>query len=92
MTKKAGYPLIIAMLLIPLMMGSVLPSASSAQEPGVPETIDLVLVIDNSNSMSGVPEHTATDPFNLRIATTRALIDVASTDFDASRVRIGVIA
>lgn len=91
-TKKTGYHLIVAMLLIFLMMGNVLPSATSAQEPGVPETIDLVLVIDNSDSLSGVPEHTATDPFNLRIATTRALIDVASTDFDASRVRVGVIA
>jgi len=68
-----------------LSMWVGVPALPTRAQSSVPETLDLVLVIDNSNSMLD------TDEWDLRIATARLLIDVASTDFEASRVRVGVV-
>jgi Mg-chelatase subunit ChlD len=89
--RKAVYNTVSVLILLLLLWDSAFVSHAGAQSDTAPETLDLVFVIDNSNSMSGAAGYPPTDEYNLRIATARVLIDVASTDFEASRVRVGVI-
>ena len=83
--KMRTVLILISCLLLPYSaVGAPLPA-----EEG-PSTLDVVFVIDNSNS-TWDPTYPATDPDNLRIHVARALVDMLSIEADTFPARVGVV-
>lgn len=95
--QRIGRPRLILVLLVlmPLLMLRIPPA--SAQDPTTqfPDGADIVFIVDQSGSMSGVRDGNPSDPFDLRADAVRYVIDkVGATKLyfnQQSRYRIGVV-
>lgn len=77
--NKIGL-IIVATFIIMAVFGSGQISDHVQAQENTPPGIDLIILMDQSGSMSGTKEHSATDPDKRRVYTTRYLLDYMAFD------------